>query len=205
VKHLLRSCAIAAPLLLAACYLDNPVPRAAAADAGEDAAAADAAPEARAPDAGAAPSAVDAGPSLCTKYGGYGTAEAVVDQLVSVLAADCRIGTFFTTLTAPRLVHVRDCLVKQVAVVLGCPGIRYDVDNAGAECRDMKTSHKGLSIRQADFDALVQDLVSVLVKSGVSQADIDAIAPSILALRDDIVTNSAPGNGKAICDAGGDR
>jgi hypothetical protein len=189
----------------AGCYLDNPAP-----SARSESGAGDAAVDASSSDTGGAdavspPPADDAGPALCTKYGGYATVEAVVDQLVGALVADCRISPFFTTLAAPRVAHVRDCLVKQVAVVLGCPGIRYDVDNAGVECRDMKTSHKTLSIRQADFDALVQDLVAVLVKSGVAQTDIDAIAPSILALRNDIVTNSAPGSGHAICDAGGDR
>ena len=146
-------------------------------------------------------SSVDAGPPLCTKYGGYATVQVVVDDLVGALVADCRISRFFTTLTTERVSHLRDCLVKQVAVVMRCPGIKYDIDNAGVECRDMKTAHKGISIRQADFDALIQDLVGVLAKDGVAAADIDTLAPSILALRDDIVTNSAPDTSRSICDA----
>ncbi len=188
-------------LLVTACYLDNPAPRAAADGGGgalTDAAAMIVDGAAPLPDGSPA---IDAGPPLCTKYGGYATVEVVVNDLVGVLVADCRISKFFTTLTTERVSHLHDCLVKQVAVVMRCPGIKYDVDNAGVECRDMKTAHKGISIRQADFDALVQDLVGVLTKDGVAAADIDTLAPSILALRDDIVTNSAPDTSRSICDA----
>lgn len=178
------------------CYLDNPAPASlATADAGP---AIDGGSVA---DAGGPADTVDAGPPLCTKYGGYATVELLIADLVSTLVADCRISRFFTKLTPTAVQHLVDCLVKQVAVLMRCPGIRYDVDNEGAECRDMLTAHKGLSIRQGDFDALVEDLVAVLQKNGVATADIDALAPSILALAPDIVTNSAPGHGHAACDA----
>jgi len=186
---------------VSACYLDNPAPFAAVPDAASPPSDGAVPPADSGALADADAEAPDAGPPVCTKYGGYATVEAVIDEFLGVVVADCRISPFFTRLTPVRVAHTRDCLVKQVAVVLRCPGIRYDVDNEGVECRDMKTSHKGLSIRQADFDALVQDLVQVLQTSGVAQADIDSIAPTILALRDDIVTNSAPGRGHAICDA----
>jgi hypothetical protein len=191
-------------LSFAACFIDNPGASVSGDAALIDAAPADALSEAaRSDGAPSGPGPSDAGPALCTKYGGYSTIEAVVGDLFGALFADCRISRFFTVLSADKQGHLYDCLVKQVAVVMGCPGIRYDVDNAGVECRDMVASHKGLSIRGADFDALVQDLVTVMLKDGVAQADIDAVAPRLLALRDDIVTNSAPSNGKSICDAGG--
>ena len=191
---------VAGALLVSSCYLDNPTAREGAdasssADGAADVGTADTAPP---PDA-AQP---DAGPPLCTKYGGYGTVEVVVNDFIGALVADCRVSKFFTTLSAERVGHLHDCLVKQVAVVMRCPGIRYDIDSAGVECRDMKSAHKGISIHQADFDALVQDLVTVLARDGVTTADIDALAPSVLALRDDIVTDSAPGTGRSICDAG---
>lgn len=184
--------------VIGACYIDNPNQKQADAAVG-DSGLSDAYANV---DGASDASSGDSGPSICTKYGGYGTVEVVVQKLFGALVADCRISRFFTTLDAVKQAHLYDCLVKQVAVVLKCPGIKYDVDNAGVECRDMKTSHKGLSIRNADFDALVADLVTVMQQAGVSQADIDAVAPSILALRDDIVTNSAPDHGKQICDAG---
>lgn len=187
-------------LVLSSCYLDNPTVREGT-DAGASAdGAADSAADTTTPPPDAAQ--VDAGPPLCTKVGGYGTVEVVVNDFIGALVADCRVSKFFTTLSAERVGHLHDCLVKQVAVVMRCPGIRYDIDSAGVECRDMKAAHKGISIHQADFDALVQDLVTVLARDGVSSNDIDLLAPSILALRDDIVTDSAPGSGREICDGG---
>lgn len=188
------------------CFVSNPT---AATDAGAsapaslDASEIDSAASDGASDA-AREGAVDAGPSACVRYGGYGTVEKVVGDLFAALVADCRVSRYFTVLDAGRQGHLYDCLVKQVAVLMGCPGIRYDVDNAGVECRDMRASHKGLAIRGEDFDALVEDLVGVLQKNGVSQADIDALAPKVLSLRADIVENSAPGYGKLVCDAGAD-
>lgn len=198
-KHRLRALWFLPLVLSFHCYLDNPAPAtvAPAAEGGTVDAG-------MAPDGGDVAPEVDAGPPLCTKYGGYGTVELLIADLVGTLVADCRISRFFTKLSPTAVQHLVDCLVKQVAVLLRCPGIRYDVDNEGAECRDMVTAHRGLSIRQGDFDALVEDLVAVLQKNGVSTADIDAIAPGILALAPDIVTNSAPGNGHAVCDASTD-
>ena len=180
------ACAAAALTIGASCYLENPP----------------LATESRAVDAGAADADADAGPPLCEKYGGYATVEAVVADLIAAIVADCRISRFFTVLPPDRVTHVQDCLVKQVAVVMRCPGIRYDVDNAGVSCRDMRTSHAGLSIRQADLEALVEDLALVLARKGVAREDIDRLGGSLLALREDIVTNSAPGSGRSIC--GGD-
>ncbi len=177
----------------AGCFVDNPNALAPAADAS------DVAPT---QDSGAA---ADAGPTatpLCTKYGGFGTVQAIIGRLFQSLLADCRISKYFSSLTTDRQVHLYDCLVDQVAVVLGCPGIEYDVDSNGVDCRDMRASHKGLAIRGEDFDALVSDLVTVLQDLQVEQADIEALAPTLESLRGDIVTNSAPGLSKPVCDAG---
>ena len=174
------------------CFVDNPTIASPSADASVDSAA----PPTDGGDG------ADAGPPLCTKYGGYSTVEKIITDLFASLLADCRISAFFTGLAPERQGHLYDCLVKQVAVVLGCPGIEYDVDNQGVECRDMRTSHQGLAIRGEDFDALVGDLVSVLANLGVSDDDVAAVAPAVLGLRDDIVTNSAPGLARPVC--GGD-
>jgi hypothetical protein len=175
---------------IAACFIDNPALKVAA-----DRDAAVAAPDSALP-------MIDAGPSICARYGGYATAEKLTKEAVTAVASDCRISRFFASLDAKKSAHLVDCLTKQVAVILGCEGVRYDVDNAGARCLGMQESHRALSIRNQDMDAFIEDLVTVLQTSGVVQVDIDAIAPGILSLRGDIVTNSAPGNGKSVCDAG---
>jgi hypothetical protein len=142
---------------------------------------------------------------MCARYGGYVMVEKLTKAAVGAVVADCRISHFFAATLSDkdgkRAPHLVDCLTKQVAVILGCQGIRYDVDNAGARCLGMLEAHRSLSIRNQDMDVFIEDLVAVLQSAGVAQPDIDAIAPGILALRGDIVTNSAPGNGKTVCDA----
>jgi hypothetical protein len=177
--------------VIAACFIDNPALKLAPERDAEAVAKPD----------GALP-LVDAGPSICARYGGYAAAEKITNAAVAAVVSDCRIGRFFAGLDAKKSAHLVDCLTKQVAVVLGCEGVRYDVDNAGERCLGMQESHRTLSIRNQDMDVFVEDLVTVLQSAGVAQTDIDAIAPGILSLRGDIVTNSAPGNGKSICDAG---
>ena len=179
-----RIAALALTLMLGGCFIDNPglAPRA---DGGSS-------------DGG---SVADAGPSTCTIHGGYTTIEKVVADLVTTLGADCRIGPFFTTLDAEDHAHFNDCMVKQVAVLTKCPGIRYDVDNAGEECRDMAEAHYGLGIREDDFNAFIDDVATTLATDGFTQAEIDAVSPALFSLHDDIVSNSAPGAARSICDA----
>ena len=179
-------------MCFAGCFVDNPDALAPVADSGVEPIS----------DATAALPDAEATTPLCTKYGGFGTVQAIIGRLFQSLLADCRISKYFSSLTTDRQVHLYDCLVDQVAVVLGCPGIKYDVDSNGVDCRDMRASHKGLAIRGDDFDALVEDLVGVLQGLQVEQADIEALAPTLESLRSDIVTNSAPGSAKPACDAG---
>ena len=168
---------------LAGCFIDNP--NLAKSDGG-----------------GADASVADAGPSMCTRYGGYTNVEKLVNDLAPALAADCRIGAFITKLTDEQSMHLTDCLVKQMAVLTKCPGIRYDVDSSGEECRDMPTAHYGLGIRSDDFDAYLEDLLATMQADGYAQEDIDAVTPALKFLHDDIVTNSAPGLARQTCDAG---
>jgi hypothetical protein len=176
-----------------ACFIDNPN-RIATAQR-----------DAQASDTGAFVSTVatvDRGPSLCSLYGGYPTAEKLASAAVTEVLADCRINRFFSGLDAVRAAHLTDCLGKQIGVILGCPGVRYDIDNSGVECKSMRLAHRTAAIRDEDMDAFIEDLIAVLNRNGVAQADIDAIAPGILSLRGDVVTNSAPGYGKSSCEAG---
>jgi hypothetical protein len=142
-------------------------------------------------------------PTTCDRYGGYPTIQAVVNDFLGRLTTDCHVAPYFTALPPSSMAHFGDCLTKQLAVMTHCPGIRYDVDSNGADCLDMKTSHHGLGIRQADYDVFVADLLASLSSAGFSQADRDALKTPLDFYNTDIVTNSAPGLAKSICDAGG--
>jgi truncated hemoglobin YjbI len=186
---------ITAAAITGCLFIDNPGPADDTGKGGAGGAPADAGNEASAD--------ADTGPSLCEKYGGYAAVEQVVAALVERLTTDCRISAFFTVLTPDKLEHVADCLTKQMAVLMKCPGIKYDVSNSGADCRDMKTSHDGLGIRADDFDAVVEDIGLALSDAGIEQTDIDAMMPALTFLKGDVVTNSAPGLSKDTCGAGG--
>src|SRR3984893_15043069 len=94
--------------------------------------------------------------SLYDRLGGQGAITAVVDDFVGNVAADNRINRFFARTDIPRLKRL---LVEQI-----CAG-------TGAPCpytgRDMKTAHAGMAITDAQFNALVEDLVKSLDKFNV--------------------------------------
>ena len=90
---------------------------------------------------------------------------AVVDDFVANCAADTRINKFFaaTAKDPARLAAFKTNLVDQICEASGGP-CKY-------KGKDMKTAHVGMGISNADFDALVEDLVKTLNKFKVAEAD----------------------------------
>jgi hypothetical protein len=140
---------------------------------------------------------------ICDLYGGYQGVETIVGDVMAKVTSDCHISAFFAHLTPDQLQHLGDCLTKQVAFLMRCDGIKYDVDSNGADCRGMKASHHGLGIRSMDFDAFVGDVFDTLEADMVSADDVAALKPALEYLRVDVVTNSAPGYTKDTCPDGG--
>ena len=95
-------------------------------------------------------------PSLYDRLGGYNAITAVVDDFVGNVAADKRINGFFAKADVPRL---KGNLVDQICQATGGPCMYKG--------KDMKTAHKGMGISDADFNALVEDLVKSLDKFSV--------------------------------------
>lgn len=91
--------------------------------------------------------------SLYDRLGGKPAITAVVDDFVGNVAADDRINHFFAHTNIPRL---KMLLVEQI-----CAGTGGPCTYTG---RDMKTTHQGMGVTDADFDALVGDLVKSLDK-----------------------------------------
>lgn len=91
--------------------------------------------------------------SLYDRLGGQPAITAVVDDFVGNVGADDRINRFFAHTDIPRL---KKLLVEQICAGTGGPCMYTG--------RDMKTTHKGMNISDADFDALVGDLVKSLDK-----------------------------------------
>lgn len=128
--------------------------------------------------------------TLCTKYGGPDVVASVVqNQVIGAIAGDCRVNTFFTSLTEDAFTRVGECLTIQVQELFGCEGYVYAGSEAsnGLPCRSMREAHLGLAITTGDFDALIEDVVAGLSEAGVEDEDIAAAAPALLGMQDDIV------------------
>ena len=120
--------------------------------------------------------------TLYDRLGGTTAIATVVDGFVANVAADTRINKHFTRVASDTAAmrEFKQKLVDQV-----CQG-------SGGPCtytgKDMKTAHQGMSLTNADFDALVEDLVKALDAAGVQQAEKDELLGILGPMRADIVT-----------------
>jgi hemoglobin len=98
--------------------------------------------------------------SLYDRLGGQGALVAVVDDFVGNVAADNRINKFFAKTDIPRF---KKLLADQI-----CAGTGGPCTYTG---RDMKSAHAGMGITDAQFNALVEDLVKTLDKFKVPEKE----------------------------------
>ena len=84
----------------------------------------------------------------------------MVDDFVGNVAADNRINKFFAKTDIPRLKRL---LVEQI-----CAGTGGPCTYTG---RDMRSAHAGMGITDAQFNALVEDLVKSLDKFKVPEKE----------------------------------
>jgi len=99
-------------------------------------------------------------PTLYERLGGQPAVVAVVDDFVGNVAADQRINHFFAHTSADRL---KQLLVQQI-----CAGTGGPCTYTG---RSMQEAHHGMGVTDADFNALVEDLVKTLDKFKVPQPE----------------------------------
>jgi hemoglobin len=90
---------------------------------------------------------------LYDRLGGKPAIQAVVDDFVGNVAGDARINKRFANANVPRL---KTMLVDQICEASGGP-CKY----TGASMLD---AHRGMNISDAEFNALVEDLVKSLDK-----------------------------------------
>jgi hemoglobin len=114
--------------------------------------------------------------SLYDRLGGKPAITAVVDDFVARVAADSRINGRFANTNIPRL---KMNLVNQICAASGGPCTYTG--------RDMKTAHAGMGITNADFDALVGDLVAALNKFNVPEREKNELLSVLGPMRKDIV------------------
>jgi hemoglobin len=115
-------------------------------------------------------------PPLYERLGGKPAITAVVDDFVANVAADQRINHFFAHTDATRLKFL---LVEQICAGTGGP--------CTYEGRSMRDSHHGMGVTDADFNALVEDLVKTLNKFKVPQPEQQELLGVLGPMKGDIV------------------
>ncbi len=114
--------------------------------------------------------------SLYDRLGEKAAITAVVDEFVGNVAKDARINGRFANTDIPKL---KGHLVDQICTATGGPCTYTG--------RDMKTLHAGMRISDADFSALVEDLVLALNKFNVPETEQSELLALLGSMYSDIV------------------
>ena len=129
---------------------------------------------------------VEPNASLYAQLGGNAAISAVIDQFITNVAGDARINAFFADAAGDpvRLAKLRNNLINQIGEATGGTE-KY----TGAT---MKASHKGMGVGEADFNALVEDLVKSLDKFKVLPKPKSQLLGALAAMKGDIVEGNTP-------------
>ena len=113
---------------------------------------------------------------LYDRLGGLPTIRLIADDFVARVGSDTRINRFFKDSNV--------ALVKERFTHLFC-------ELSGGPCTylgaDMKNSHSGMGIGNADFDAVIEDATATLDKFKVSGREKDEFLALLRPMRKDIV------------------
>ena len=121
--------------------------------------------------------------TLYDRLGGQVGIEAVVDEFLLNVAGDERINAYFSGVDLERLGRL---LTEQICEATGGPCTYTG--------RNMGQAHAGLGITEADFNALVEDLVKALDTFVVPEQTQNQLLAILASLKEDIV--AAPANEK---------
>ncbi|HUP59401.1 MAG TPA: group 1 truncated hemoglobin [Thermoanaerobaculia bacterium] len=117
--------------------------------------------------------------SLYQRLGGYDAIAAVSDDFLGRLATDKQLGRFFPGHSEDSVKRIRQHIVDFLCAATGGPCIYTG--------RDMKTSHKGLGVTEADWNQSVALLVQTLDKFKVPVAEKNEVLGAVSGLKGDIV------------------
>lgn len=117
--------------------------------------------------------------SLYKRIGGYDAIAAVTDDFLTRLATDKSLGRFFVGLSDDSKGKVRNHIVDLVCKVTGGPCTYTG--------RDMKTSHKGLGVTEADWTTMAGHFVATLNKFNVPKKEQDELLAIVATTKKDIV------------------
>jgi hemoglobin len=114
--------------------------------------------------------------TLYDRLGGKEAISAVVGKLYAIVAADDRINGRFANVSAE---------------AFGPLLTDFLCEAAGGPCkyqgRDMKTTHTGMNLTDAEFDALAEDAIAALDHFKVPKRESDEVINMLASLRGDVV------------------
>ena len=117
--------------------------------------------------------------SLYERVGGYNALAAVVDDFVGRLVADKQFEKFFAGHSIDSKKRIRQHILDQFCAATGGPCVYTG--------RDMKTTHAGLGITEADWDAAAKHLAASLDKFKVPEKEKGEVLAFVMSLKKDIV------------------
>lgn len=117
--------------------------------------------------------------SLYKRVGGYDALAAVVDEFIGRLATDKRFERFFAGFSTDSKKKLRQHILDQFCVATGGPCVYMG--------RDMKTTHGGLGISEADWDAAAKHLAGSIDKFKVPEKEKGELLAFVTSLKKDIV------------------
>ena len=117
--------------------------------------------------------------SLYERVGGYNALAAVVDDFIVRLVSDKQFEKFFIGQSTDSKKRIRQHILDQFCAATGGPCIYTG--------REMKTSHAGLGITNAEWDAAAKHLVASLDKFKVPEKEKGEILAFVTSLKKDIV------------------
>lgn len=117
--------------------------------------------------------------TLYARLGGYDAIAAVADDLLPRLMADAQLGRFWKHRAADSIRREKQLLVDFLCAQSG--------GNLYYTGRDMRTSHRGMGIRDADWELFLEHLKECLAHFRVPQTERDEVLAFVESTKDDII------------------
>ncbi len=118
-------------------------------------------------------------PTLYERLGGRHAIRLVVDDFVANVVADNRINARFKDMKFPEVERFKSNLSDQICQAAGGP--------CSYVGRDMKSTHQGMKVTDAEWNATVEDLVKALDKNKVSEKEKQELLALLGPMKRDIV------------------
>jgi len=117
--------------------------------------------------------------TLYDRLGGYDGIAKVVDDFIGRLVADKQFEKFFIGQSTDSRKKIRNHVIEQFCVAAGGPCVYTG--------RDMKTTHAGLGITEAEWNAGANHLIAALDKYKVDEKSKAEVVAFVSTLKKDIV------------------